>query len=335
MQQKQEDIIIGLKKQNAYSHPVSRIKIMETHISWILLTGRAAYKIKKAVKFGNVLNFSTLELRKKFCLKEVKLNRLLCGKMYQGVVKIVRTKNDYKLVKLDHVGTPLEFAVKMIEIPQKFRMDNLIDFNKVNNRVLDSLIEKLVEFHILACTNNTISNFGRAQPMKAKIRENFRTLCKLTKVDTIFEDSLNSFIKNNHDLFDQRIRLSRIRDIHGDLYLKNIFYVGGKFYIYDRIEFNDSLRYADIAEDVAHLAMDIDYHGRQDLQTYFISHYISKSNDTTLINMIHFMMCYKACVRAKVSLYRAAQLVNRNQKSKYIKEAKEHFRLARKYMKMF
>jgi len=171
--------------------------------------------------------------------------------------------------------------------------------------------------------------------MKAKIKENFRTLSKFTKVDTMFEDKLNLFVKNNYVLFDERIGRSRIRDIHGDLYLKNIFFMEGKFYMYDRIEFNDSLRYADIAEDVAHLAMDIHYHQREDLQSYFISSYINKSNDTTLINIIYFIMCYKACVRAKVSLFRAVQLDNRNQKSKYTKEAKEHFRLARKYMKLF
>jgi Uncharacterized protein conserved in bacteria len=74
---------------------------------------------------------------------------------------------------------------------------------------------------------------------------------------------------------------------------------------------------------------------RKLMQLYFISHYINESNDTSLINIIYFIMCYKACVRAKVSLFRAGQLVNRNQKSKYTKEAKEHFKLARKYMKMF
>ena len=72
----------------------------------------------------------------------------------------------------------------------------------------------------------------------------------------------------------------------------------------DRIEFNDSLRYTDVAEDVSHLAMDLDCHRRQDLRRYFINHYIRKSNDTTLINIIYFMMCYKACIRAKVSIFR-------------------------------
>jgi len=105
--------------------------------------------------------------------------------------------------------------------------------------------------------------------------------------------------------------------------------------MYDRLEFNDFLRYADVAEDVAHLAMDLDYHGREDLQRYLISNYIRKSNDISLMNIIYFMMCYKSCVRAKVSTFRASQLQNTNQKLKCISEANQHFRLASKYLELF
>jgi aminoglycoside phosphotransferase family enzyme len=331
----QEDLILSLKKENAYPHHVSRIRIIETHISWIILTGQVAYKIKKAVKFGDVLDFSTLELRRRFCLREVTLNRRLCSKMYQGVTKIVKNDSGYKVVNSDEVGRPLEYAVKMLEFPQKYRLDNLLKSNKINSRVVDLLIDKLVKFHKAANTNSAISRYGRPQKMKEKIKENFRSLSKLSKTDPVFEKKLNMFIKNNPKLFYERIRLSRIRDIHGDLYLKNIFYVKKKFYIYDRIEFNDFLRYADIVEDVAHLAMDFHFNGRVDIQSYLIRNYINKSNDTTIINIIYFMMCYKACVRAKVSFFRAAQLTNRKMKSAYANEGKEHLKLARSYMKHF
>ena len=85
----QQNIISHLKKKTAYSHTMSKIKVLETHISWILLTGSFVYKIKKELKFGNVLDFSKLSLRKKFCQKEVMLNKYFCGNMYQCVVKII------------------------------------------------------------------------------------------------------------------------------------------------------------------------------------------------------------------------------------------------------
>lgn len=334
MSKEQEGIVLHFKN-TIFPHKVSHIRILETHISWILLTGKYAYKLKKQVKFGKVLDFSNLRLRKKFCHREVILNRILCGQMYQGVVKFVKAGKNYKILNLNEPGKPLEFAVKMLEMPQKFRLDNLVDHNKVNYGTLDMLIETLVMFHDRARTSATIIDFGKPQIMKSKIRENFRTLSYLARIDTRFEDKLILFTKENTRLFHQRIKESRIRDIHGDLYLKNIFFIKGKFYMYDRLEFNDFLRYADVAEDVAHLAMDLDYHGREDLQRYLISNYIRKSNDISLMNIIYFMMCYKSCVRAKVSTFRASQLENTNQKLKCISEANQHFRLASKYLELF
>jgi aminoglycoside phosphotransferase family enzyme len=177
--------------------------------------------------------------------------------------------------------------------------------------------------------------------MKWKIKENFKTLSKLTKLDSIYARKLSLFIRNNERLFSQRMREERIREIHGDLYLRNIFLLKDKFYLYDRIEFNASLRYADVAEDVAHLGMDLDFHQREDLRKHLISSYIEKSGDIALTNLIYFIMCYKSCVRAKVSLFRASQTTGNNSDLKRgiskdcELEARKHFALARKYMKLF
>ena len=134
---KQIDIALHLKEKGAFPHRVSTVIVLETHISLVLLTGKYVYKVKNEVKFGRILDFSTLSLRKYFCQKEVMLNRPLCGKMYQGVVKIVKIDHKYKIVELDACGKPLEFDIKMLEIPQRFRMDNLLRLRKINNSVLD------------------------------------------------------------------------------------------------------------------------------------------------------------------------------------------------------
>jgi aminoglycoside phosphotransferase family enzyme len=117
------------------------------------------------------------------------------------------------------------------------------------------------------------------------------------------------------------------------LYLKNIFIVPKKkFYLYDRIEFNDSLRYADVAEDMAHLSMDLYYHKRNDLRKYFISQYINKSEDVNLENLIYFLMCYKACVRTKVSYFRAKNEPIIKNRVPYLEESKNLLRLAESYL---
>ena len=333
--------------RDTYPHKVSKIALEETHISWVILTGQIAYKIKKELKFGHILDFSTLSLRKKFCQKEVDINRVLCGEdMYIGIVKVVKQRREkkeadgIKVVDLKSKGKALEYAVKMLEIPQKFRMDNLLQEGKVNSDTIDKLTSILVEFHRSTPTNRNIKSFGRPEFVKRKVDENFVTLSRLTSINPKFERRLNLFIKNRRNLFFERIRDEKIRDIHGDLYLKNVFIVrDNKFYLYDRIEFNDSLRYADVAEDVAHLAMDLDLHKRYDLRRHLISAYMLQGKDTSLENIVYFLMCYKACVRVKVSLFRAKDLdkTNSNDRKKIEQleeEARNHLELAESYLEL-
>jgi aminoglycoside phosphotransferase family enzyme len=273
-QQEQQKIISFLATKDAYPHNISKIKIEETHISWVILTGLYAYKIKKQLKFGKILDFSTLTRRRRLCQKEVMLNKPLCSDMYRGIVKIVRkdkkNSNNMKVTISEEqdIGRAIEYAVKMKEIPQRFRMDNLLAANKVSLKTVDKLTEILVQFHHSAQTNDKIKRFGCPIFMKKKVQENFNTLRKLAllsstatttnsifTIDPKFEKRLISFIGRYKKLFYRRLEENRVRDIHGDLYLKNIFILHNKLYLYDRIEFNDSLRYADIAEDVAHLCM--------------------------------------------------------------------------------
>lgn len=335
MSKNQQRIINFLKKKSAYPHKVSKIDVLETHISWVLLTGKFAYKIKKGVKFGNILDFSSLGLRKKFCHKEINLNKILCNKMYLQVVKVIQESGAAKLVNLDQKGKPLEYAVKMLEMPQKYRMDRLLARRLINRKTIDTLVNALVKFHGLTPTNTKIASFGRPENMRKKVDENFTTLSKLTKVNPLLEKKLVSFIQDNNRLFKERIQQRRVRDIHGDLYLQNIFVMKNKFYLYDRMEFNDILRYADVAEDVSHLAMDLDYHKREDLKRHFISKYIAKSKDRHLDRILYFLMCYKACVRAKVARFRAKSEENKRRKFSQIKESKKLLKLAKSYLDFF
>ncbi|HXX99099.1 MAG TPA: hypothetical protein VEL11_18575 [Candidatus Bathyarchaeia archaeon] len=342
--QQQNTLVLALMNKNAYPHKVylPKIRIYETHISWIFLTGLYAYKIKKELKFGKILDFSTLYLRRKFCRKEIQVNKVLCGDMYKGIVKLVsRNNGSIKIVDLQTKGKPLEYAVKMLEIPQKFRMDHLIKVDKVSLKTIDRLTRILVRFHSSTRTNAMIKNFGLPSLIKKKIDENFQTFGVLNNEIAVYEldkiykiyKRLTSFLANNKTLFYQRIRQGKIREIHGDLYLANIFVVNDKrFYLYDRIEFNDSLRYADVTEDVAHLSMDLDYNRRIDLRKYFVSQYIKQSDDLDLRNLLYFLMCYKACVRAKVFLFRAKNETDNETRKSWIEESKNFLELMAPYI---
>jgi aminoglycoside phosphotransferase family enzyme len=338
---KQQSIVLELlMDKKVYPHQISKINLQETHISWIFLTGKYAYKVKKELKFGKVLDFSTLSLRRKFCQKEVDLNKLLCPDIYKGVVRIGRESDGSIRIRDMNLDRPrsvktLEYAVKMKEIPQKYRMDYLVCKDRISTKTITRLAEVLVKFHNSTPTNNRIMSFGRPKSLKMKITENFNTLSKLANIQPKFERKLISFVANNSTLLYHRINQSKIRDIHGDLYLKNIFIVHHKFYLYDRIEFNDSLRYADVAEDVAHISMDLDYHKKFNFRKHFLSHYIKRSKDSTLGELIYFWMCYKACVRAKVYFFSAKGKLDKQKRATNIKEAVDHLRLAASYIELF
>jgi aminoglycoside phosphotransferase family enzyme len=342
-QQQQNKLVLALKNKDAYPHEVylPEIKVLETHISWIFLTGLYAYKIKKAVKFGRILDFSTPQLRRRFCEKEIEVNRILCGDMYKGVIKLVAKDNGgTKITNLQGEGKPLEYGVKMLQIPQKFRMDNLVAADRVSLKTIDRLTKILVKFHCSAKTNSRIKRYGQPVFIKKKINENFETLGKLNREIAAYKLSklykihkeLISFITNNKTLFYQRIKQGRIREIHGDLYLGNIFVVNNKrFYLYDRIEFNDELRYADVTEDIAHLSMDLDYNRRQDLRKRIVSRYVERSNDINLKALLYFFMCYKASIRAKVSLFCAKNETDIQKRRSWIKQSQCFLELAESY----
>lgn len=335
---RQKATISFLGTKEAYHHRVSKIRVIETHISWVFLTGLYAYKVKKELKFGKILDFSTLKLRRKYCEKEVALNRILCGRMYKGVLKIVRSSSNKRLemTGLEDGRRALEYCVKMQEIPQRFRMDNLLAAGRVNERTIARLASVLARFHRCTPTNPRIQRFGQPYFMKIKVNENFETISNLgIKVDPKYHDRLTSFIDNNRRLFSQRIEAGKVRDIHGDLYLRNIFIRNNRFYLYDRIEFNGTLRYADIAEDIAHLAMDLDWHGRSDYRKQFISQYILNSGDSELESIIYFMMCYKACMRAKVSFFNAKGMSNKKKRIASMKEGYRLLNLAESYLPAF
>ena len=348
---KQPEIISLLLREDAYNHKVPKFRVEETHVSWVILTGMYAYKIKKELKFGKVLDFSKLQLRRKACQKEVMLNKILCNDMYKGVVKVVCSdnnnyRNNHKDVKLQFVdlndrSKAIEYAVKMKEIPQKFRMDNLVSANKVSLKTIEKLAHTLIKFHRATPTNTAIKRFGQPKFIKAKVLENFKTFGKLydtgdhSKEDIgKLEKKLISFIENNKPLFHQRITENKIRDIHGDLYMKNIFIVQqqNKFYLYDRLEFNDSLRYADVTEDVAHICMDLDYRKRSHLKRHFLSSYIEETKDFQLNLLVHFLMCYKACMRAKVCFFKGVNERNRKEKVMCLSESNSHLKLAKSYL---
>ncbi len=327
----------ALLNPETYPDRPQAIKFIETHISVLFLTGNYVYKVKKPVNFG-FLDFTSLEKRKYYCEQEVKLNRRLSPDIYLGVETINKEGNR---ILFGGRGELLEVAVKMKQIPEEFLMDKLLEKKQVTSKMIESVSEKLVQFYFMAETNDRIKSFARPERVKQDTDENFGQTEKYIQVSIsreVYEEikkRTNDFFKTKTDTFNQRIATDRIRDCHGDLRLEHIFW-GKEVSIFDCIEFNERFRYTDVAADIAFLAMDLDYHNREDLSEHLIRAYIGESGDHELMEVLDFYKCYRAYVRGKVESFRLDDPhIPEEEKKEALERARKYFNLAYRYVQRF
>jgi hypothetical protein len=330
----QKQVVDALMKPEAYGEDADSIELVQTHISFVFLTGNLVYKVKKAVNLG-FLDFTTLEKRRFFCEKELELNRRLCRDMYLEVVPI----NKADVIKMKGEGETVEYAVKMKRMPQEMIMSKLLEENKMGAKLVDRIAKIIAEFHSKAEANSRINEFGSLSIIETNWKENYDQTEEfigktISKEDfELIRNRINNFMKQNTAVFEKRITEGKVRECHGDIHSGNIFVTNG-IYIFDAIEFNERFRYSDVAADVAFLAMDLDFKKRADLSDFLVKKYIEYSEDQELTKLLPFYECYRAYVRGKVVSFKLKDPnVRSNEKNTARKEANEYFKLAANYAK--
>lgn len=308
-EQEQKILVNALLNPACYLHSVESIKMIETHISYVFLTGSYAYKLKKAVNLG-FLDFSTLKLRRFFCEEELRLNRRLAPQLYLDLVSIGGTFQKPK------VGVELgviEFAVKMRQFSQEGLMNCVLSCGKLTSDQIDDLATSVAAFHQRIECARPDQDYGCASSIKSSMLQNFAQIHVM--LDSPDEYKSLSLIEKwslaEHkallSVFTQRHEHNFIRECHGDLHLGNIALVGGRIQIFDCIEFNSSLRWIDIINEAAFLFMDLDERGRQDFAWRFLNAYLQETGDYEGLRLLRYYATYRAMVRAKVARIRASQ----------------------------
>lgn len=331
----QEKVVEALLKPDAYEEPPGSIELLQTHISFVFLTQRFVYKVKKAVNFG-FLDFTTLERRRFFCEKELEINRRLCGDMYVEVVPINRSNS----IKIGGEGETVEYAVKMRRIPQEMMLSRLLEERKVDKQLMGEIARIIAEFHSRRDAEKTITSFLLDPIVEANWAENFNQTIEfvgrtISKGDFNFiRKKIEEFIERNASVFERRMLYGHVRKCHGDIHSGNIF-VADRIYIFDAVEFNDRMSYSDVVADVGFLAMDLDFKNRTDLSDYLVERYVEYSGDEEVAELLSFYKCYRAYVRGKVVSFRLNDSsINSQEKTLAAKEAKEYFRLSLEYAKI-
>ena len=302
-------LIENLRQARCYPHHVENIQLIETHISWVLLTGEYVYKIKKPLDL-EFLDFSTLRRRHVCCEDELRLNRRLAPQIYLDVVAITGSVTAPTIA--GH-GDAIEYAVKMRQFPQDALASALLAAGKLRPQHLEALATTVSEFHRTAPATDAGSAFGTPQAIRNAAVQNFDQLQPLlVKPDECASIAeLRAWTMREHEaqqnLMEQRRVAGAVRECHGDLHLGNIALLDDRLVAFDCLEFNPQLRWNDVLSEVAFLVMDLHDRGSPHLAWLFLNEYLGISGDYAGIPLLPFYLVYRAMVRAKVHALRANQ----------------------------
>lgn len=288
--------------------PLAEVRLVQTHISYVIIAGDVVYKWKKPVNFGFV-DFSSLAKRQFFCLREVELNRRLCPEIYLGTVIMTEDEGEFCL---DGDGTVVEYGVKMRRLEEDGMLDRVIAAGCLREQHLTTIVEKLVPFYRQAQHGRRVRKNGRVEAVARNLANNYLQTRAFIGSDPLpasrfarISEATTRFLYQE-ELFAERRRHGAIRDCHGDLYSHNICLgKDGAIHIFDCLEFNDGLRHIDVCADVAFLAMDLEYHGLPEMSDFFIRSFVAAYGDPELMRLLDFYKCYRAYVRGKVGLLAA------------------------------
>ncbi len=297
-------LIDSLKNADFYPHPVEQIEVIETHISWLILTGEYAYKIKKPVDFG-FLDFTTLAKRQHFCDEELRLNQRLAPDIYQQVIAIGGTPEEPVFGAEEDI---IEYAVQMQQFNPEQRLDLLLQNHRFEPSWIDTLAEQIADFHGRIPIVAKDSPWGEPDTIWQVVSDNFlhitdsiSDLDDWSKVQQLSQYTAQQFRKLT-PLIEQRKAEGHVRECHGDLHLANITLYHDELRLFDCIEFNLQFRWIDTISDIAFLLMDLEANGEFRWANRCLNRYLEISGNYQALPLLNFYKAYRSMVRAKVSV---------------------------------
>jgi aminoglycoside phosphotransferase family enzyme/predicted kinase len=290
-----------LEEQAALVRSLARrlgARVIETHISWVLLTPAFAYKVKKPVRLP-FLDYATPSKRLRFCREEVRVNQRAAPGLYLGVSRIT---GDPAAAEIDGAGPVLEYAVRMRRFADGALFSERLAAGVLSARDVDSLAAMLAAAHAAA-------PIDRRAPPAAYPTPHHRALAALDGARALLSaaehDGLRAWLDDGErvlaPVWRERRRGGHVRECHGDLHLNNLGDLDGRACAFDAIDFDPSLRWIDVADDAAFPAMDFAARGRPDFAWRFLNAWLDASGEHEAAGVLRYALVYRALVRAQVA----------------------------------
>lgn len=328
------ELMKALTQATTYPHECAEIEVLETHISWIILTGKYAYKIKKPVDFG-FLNFTSLTHRKQYCEAELTLNARSAPDLYLGLIEICGSNQS---PNLDGKGPVLEYAIKMNQFGKGQLFKELHLAGKLTFEHIDELAEQVSNFHCDVKTAETSSEYGTPDQVYGPMEQNFEQIRDLISDKEQLNQlaQLEVWTKSTFErlapLLLKRKEKGFVRESHGDMHMGNITLFKQRVTLFDCIEFNEDFRWIDVISDVAFLVMDFEAHDLSHYANRFLNLYLEYTGDYAGLKLLSFYKAYRAVVRAKIALLcRLSPDISDAQKEQFMQQYEQYINLAESY----
>ncbi len=304
------DHLHALLYPRAYPHPVRAVELIETHISWVLLTGRFAYKIKRPVHYS-FIDLRSAEERRLLCHEEVRLNRRFAPELYLGVRAIRRRRGE---ARIGGAGRVIEHAVRMRQFPHSQELDALLERRRIEPSELETFGAALAGVHERLPVAQAGQKWGRPAAQLAGIRHN---AAECERAAAMLGDAaaarvralrvrLEAWADAALPLLKRRFTAGRVRECHGDLHAGNVVRRGARLLPFDCLEFDPALRWIDVADEVSFLLADLEARQRPLHARAFLGGYLTASGDYQACLLLPVFRAHRALVRAKVMALTAA-----------------------------
>ncbi|HXZ60066.1 MAG TPA: AAA family ATPase [Steroidobacteraceae bacterium] len=322
----------ALLEPAAYPHPVRGVRLVETHISWVFLTGELAYKVKKPVCYPFV-DLRPVERRAFFCSEELRLNRRFAPELYLRVCAVTL---EGERARIDGQGEIIDHAVCMRQFRAADELGPLLASGELAPHALAGFGRELARLHAGLPCAGAAEPWGTAENVRALLLRNLEECLQAAqRLGTAaavrsLSGAYAACIAAAEPALVRRRAGGRVRECHGDLHAGNVARYAGRLLAFDCIEFEPAFRWIDVAEEIGCLYMDLRTRGFVAHAQAFLGGYLLESGDYPACRLLHLYGAHRALVRAKVAALRAADAsdpqtlaASRQEHGRYLEGARE------------
>jgi aminoglycoside phosphotransferase family enzyme/predicted kinase len=304
--------LAGLLSPEAYPHPAGAVELIETHISWVLLAGDFAYKIKRPVRYP-FDDLRSADRRRFFCEEELRLNRRFAPRMYLELCGIVRSGGSVR------IGPPEgceDYVVRMRRFPLADELDRLLDARRIEPLELETFGRALAQIHARLPAESAGARWGEPAEIQALLVRNLLECAEAavafgtTREILALRGALERALPAAAATMAVRRAAGRIRECHGDLHCGNLVRFDGRLVAFDSLEYEPRFRWIDVADEIAFLTSDLKARGWPLHAQAFRGGYLAESGDHHACRLLSLYEAHRALVRAKVAALSAAGIVD-------------------------